>query len=130
MQKYRRGLGVLALVWLASSCAGTAGERVQSAPGATRDILAEAQLAEHTDAYNAVLTLRPTWLRARGPDSIRNPSELQVYRDGTRIGGVETLRDMNTQDIVEIRFYDAAAASLRWGMGHGAGVISITSRVR
>jgi spore coat protein U-like protein len=40
------------------------------------------------------------------------------------------LRNMSTADIAEIRFYDAAAATQRWGMGHGAGVISIATRSR
>jgi hypothetical protein len=130
LPKYRRRFCVLAFACVTSACAGTNAEGAQSAPSGTRDILTQAQLAEHVDAYHAILTLRPTWLRARGPDSLRNPSQVWVYRNGTRVGGVETLRDMNTQDIVEIRFYDDAAASLLWGMGHGAGAISITSRMR
>jgi hypothetical protein len=103
---------------------------VQSPGSGNRDTITQAQLAEHENAYNAILALRPTWLRARGPDSLRYPSEVWVYRDGTRIGGVETLREMSAREIVEIRFYDDAAASLQWGMGHGAGAISITTRVR
>jgi hypothetical protein len=129
VRSFSRVFYILALASVVGSCSGVR-ESAPSGPGVDRDVITLAQLAEHPDAYTALLALRPMWLRARGPDSIRNPSQVWVYRNGTRIGGVETLREMNTTDILEIRFLDAAAASLQWGMGHAAGVISVTSRVR
>lgn len=129
MQKYDHGLLFVGLACLLSSCAGTSGER--SRPLSTgRDIITQEALAMQTVAYDAIQSLRPTWLRPRGTDSIRNPSRVWVYRDGSRLGGVEMLRNMSTADIAEIRFYDAASATQRWGMGHGAGVISIITRSR
>jgi hypothetical protein len=129
MQKYHSGLLFVALVCLLNSCAGTSGERNRPL-STSRDIITQKELAMQTVAYDAIQSLRPTWLRPRGTDSIRNPSQVWVYRDGSRLGGVEILRNMSTADIAEIRFYDAAAATQRWGMGHGAGVISITTRSR
>ncbi len=129
MQKYSCGLLSLALVCLLSSCAGTSGERTRPL-STSRDIITQEELAMQTVAYDAIQSLRPTWLRPRGTDSIRSPSQVWVYRDGSRLGGVEMLRTTSTADIAEIRFYDAAAATQRWGMGHGAGVISITTRSR
>ncbi len=129
VQRYSHALLVLAFALLSSSCAGTTSERVQQTP-TNRDIITQEQLHQFTNAYEAIQALRPTWLRPRGVNSIRSPSQVWVYRDGTRLGGVETLRGASILDIAEIRFYDAAAANQRWGVGHGAGVISVATRSR
>jgi len=129
MQNSRRGLLSLALACLLSACAATTGEHNRPL-STSRDMITQKELAMQTVAYDAIQSLRPTWLRPRGTDSIRTPSQVWVYRDGSRLGGVEMLRTTSTADIAEIRFYDAAAATQRWGMGHGAGVISIATRSR
>jgi hypothetical protein len=116
---------------LLSSCAaaGTAGER-RGADYTDRDLIVREQLQLHSDVYQAIYSVRPMWLRTRGMDSIRNPSQVWVYLNGIRLGGVELLRTMQTSDVAEIRFYDAGAATQRWGAGHAAGAIAITSRSR
>ncbi len=129
MYRATRQFFVLTFALLLGSCAGTTAGRA----GPTRtsgDIITQEQLHRFSDAYQAIHALHPTWLRARGADSFRNPSQVWVYRDGTRLGGVETLRATHTGDIAEIRFYDAMSATQRWGTGHAAGVISITTRSR
>lgn len=78
-------------------------------------------------AREAVELLRPEWLRGRGTHVIGENSEqtLQVYLDDVRLGGVRFLADVPAQTIRSIHFFDAAAATLRWGAGHSHGVILI-----
>jgi hypothetical protein len=77
MQKYHRGLLFVALACLLSACAATTGER--NRPRSTsRDIIPQEELAMQTVAYDTIQSLRPTWLRPRGRDSIRNPSQVWV----------------------------------------------------
>lgn len=95
-----------------------------------RNLITQAQLQQHhfTNAYEAVAALRSNWLLTRGPDSFNSPSEVQVYLDNTRLGGVSTLRTIATNSIVSIRYIDGLAATARWGLDHGAGVIFISTQ--
>ncbi len=72
--------------------------------------------------------LRSNWLRPKGPDSFSSPTRVQVYIDDNQLGGVETLRGIATSQILAyIRYYDGVAASGRWGLGHGQGVIYVST---
>ncbi len=75
MQKYHRGLLFVAFAFLLNSCAGTSGERTRPL-SSSRDIITQEELAMQTVAYDAIQSLRPTWLRPRGTDSIRSPSQV------------------------------------------------------
>ena len=102
--------------------------------GETRDhgTLTREQIAEShfNTAYDAVEALRSNWLRARGTDSFQTPSEVVVYLENTRLGGTETLREIAANTIVYIRFYDGVSATARWGIGHAAGVIYVSTHVQ
>ena len=124
MQTYSRRVLSLGLVLFLTACA-TAGRGDSNRT--SRDLITTEQLDRFTNAYQAIEALHPTWLRPRGRNSITNPSQVRVYRDGMSIGGVDVLRSMPTVDIGGIRFYDAASATQRWGTGHAAGVIAITT---
>lgn len=78
--------------------------------------------------YDAVQALHSPWLSTRGTDSFRTPSQVWVYLDDTKLGGVETLRDIVPATVGYIQHYDGIAASARWGLDHGAGVIYVSSR--
>jgi hypothetical protein len=77
--------------------------------------------------YDAVAALRPNWLRTRGPDSFRSPSQIQVYVDNMRFGGVADLRQIPTLSAYYVQWYDGLEASARWGLGHGAGAIYVST---
>ena len=79
------------------------------------------------NAYDAVEALRPNWLTPRGTDSFAKPSQIEVYYDATHLGTVETLRTIVAANIVYIRWYDGTQAQQRFGIGHSAGVIQISS---
>ena len=118
-------------VLLGASLAACATGGPTSRPTVDHNTLVRDQFADkgYRSVYDAVQSLRPTWLSARGPDSFSTPSEVQVYLDDTRLGGVETLKTLDAQSLAYIRFFDGNAASARWGLGHGAGVIYVSTRV-
>ncbi|MBV9880105.1 MAG: hypothetical protein JO180_06385 [Gemmatirosa sp.] len=118
---------VLALV-LGTACAPH--RTGASASGRNRDEISLAELREHhfTDAYAAVEALHSNWLQTRGTDSFASPGQVLVYMDDSRIGGVESLRNIATNTISFIRHYDGLAATARWGLDHGNGVIYVSSR--
>ena len=105
-------------------------------PGAPRavrpssDLITQEQLLtrSYTNLYEAVRALHGGWLTGRGADSFRASSQVLVYRDGMRAGGVEALRSMNVREVGYVRYYNGNDATARWGMGHGQGVIFVSSR--
>ena len=83
------------------------------------------------DAYALVQQARPNWLHQRGAISLRDPTAgvIQVYFDGQQFGDVNKLREINTQNVRELRFLGAAEAQMRYGVGHAGGVIEVYSGV-
>lgn len=103
-----------------------------SAPHTDRDVLTQQQMVEHSfhTAWDAVEAMRNNWLQVRGTDSFgvsSSPSEIWVYMDNNRLGGIDTLKGINVSSIVYIRHYDAVSATARWGVGHSQGVIFIST---
>ena len=94
-----------------------------------RSVITFEQLHEggYRNALQAVEALRRTWLIER-PDGLTTQREVQVYLDNTRLGGVQSLRQVSTNDIASIRYIDAATAINRWGVDHSQGVIMIVTR--
>lgn len=121
----RRLLPILALFLLASAChPGSAG-----GPVPDFDYLSRQQMLENNfiTVYDAVAALRANWLVVRGTDSFQTPSQIWVYYDQTRLGGTETLRTVRVNDIAYARHYSGPDATTRWGVGHAAGVIYVSS---
>jgi hypothetical protein len=121
-------VALLSVGALVASCAGPKGDPGQPRPDF--NVLTQKTLVENhfQTAYDAVQALRSNWLNAKGPDSFTTPTEVRVYLNGTMLGGVETLREIGTPTLVSIRHYDGIAATARWGLGHGAGVIYVSTR--
>lgn len=111
-----------------SACAGNSGRRADRAYDSS--VLSEEKLtdAHFLTLYDAIEALRPSWLKARGPDSIYNPTSVLVYVDGNKFGEVGSLRSIDPASIRYVQFLDGLAASARWGLGHGAGVILVVSQ--
>src|SRR5215217_5079050 len=85
---------------------------------ADRNLITQSQLSEYhfTNAFEAVQALRSNWLLTRGTDSFRSPSQVWVYQDNIRLGGVESLRAISLQTVAFIRHYDGISATGRWGL--------------
>ncbi len=122
-------LAVLVVLAICPACSSNS----TSAPGTRldRNVITQAQLRQHqfTNAYDAVASLHSNWLQTKGVDSFNTPSQVLVYFDDTRMGGLETLRGINATTIMFIRYYDGLTATGRWGLDHGQGVIFVSSRM-
>ena len=110
------------------ACAGHASPK--DSARVDRNVITQEQLIEHrfSNAYEAVEALHSNWLQTRGSDSFRTPTQVQVYLDDTRLGGIETLRSIATAGVLFIRHYDGVSAAARWGLDHGQGVILVSTR--
>jgi hypothetical protein len=77
-----------------------------------------------TSAYDAILRLRPAWLRTRGGSE----GDIRVYIDGVNAGDTQRLRVMSLDRVREMRRISASDATTRWGTGHTAGAIEVITR--
>lgn len=118
------------LLILASGCGGA--KSAPQSPTVKRDqnliTREELNARDFGSVYDAITSLRATWLRARGQDSLRRPSQVQVYLNNQRLGGVEQLKSMQPGTVQSIRHIDGIEATSRFGTDHGAGVIMIVTR--
>ena len=120
---------VVPLAVLVLSAGACLTSRSAATPGSDRNLITREQIADSRfqTAYEAVEALHSNWLLTRGTDSFSNPSEVKVYLDNTMLGGTTTLRDITTRTVSWIRFYDGVTAQGRWGIGHSAGVIFVST---
>jgi hypothetical protein len=118
---------VLAVLMFSSAC--SSGRKSNNVPRQDRNVITGAELIEgrYITVYEAIEALRPPWLAPRGPDSFLAPSEVLVYLDNVKLGGVSNLRNLNLHSIRYIRHYDGPDATARWGVGHAAGVILVAT---
>ncbi|HEV8215099.1 MAG TPA: hypothetical protein VGP95_04670 [Gemmatimonadaceae bacterium] len=79
----------------------------------------------YVSVYDAVAALRSIWLRPRTSDS--NTNVVWVYVDGSRVGDVGVLKEMQPRLVNTVRFYDGPSATSRWGVDHAAGVIHVST---
>jgi hypothetical protein len=119
----------VSLVLLLGACASAGGS---APPQGRSDLLVEDQIRgnSYSSVYDAIVALRPNWLRTRGADSFQNPSQIQVYVDNMRLGGVANLEQIPVVSVYYVQWFDALEASARWGLGHGAGVIYVPTSPR
>lgn len=118
-------IGFLVIPGVACSARQTAGssERVD------RNVITQAQIREggFRTAYEAVEVLKALWLKIR-PDGLSQQREVLVYLDDVRLGGIQTLKQVLSSEIVLIRYYDSQTAIMRWGVDHSQGVIMVVTR--
>jgi hypothetical protein len=119
---------IASLLVLTGSTACTSG-RAQG-PNSNPDVITREQLERNKfrSAYEAVQSLHSNWLQARGPDSFNTPSIVLVYFDDVKLGGVETLHTIQASTVSYIRHYNGNEATSRFGIGHSAGVIYVSTR--
>ena len=124
---------LLGLLLLAGACASQTGPEVITTDdlnrrNATVITTAELRAANASNVYEVVAALRPHWLRKRGSVSFENEGDIVVYLDNGRLGGPDALRQIQTLTVSSVRFFDAAAANYRYGVGHHHGAILVSSR--
>lgn len=130
MKRWNRGIALVMAVCISLSTTGcaSAGARQGRAGGRSTTITHEQLASANSDnLYDAVVKLRPEWLTSRGTMSATDmtPASVDVYLDASMLGKAEALRDIRLLDVSEVRFFDAGAASARFGMGHPRGVIQV-----
>jgi hypothetical protein len=105
----RRSL-LLAVLLLAAAATGCGPATM--AAGGDPNMLTQDQIAQsHTrNAYELIEQLRPRWLLQRFDRSQRLPTGILVYQNRTLLGGIDSLRDIQTQGIYSIRYLDATQA--------------------
>jgi hypothetical protein len=120
--------GLVAGVFLA--CAPSSTGRTTRDPNV---ITREEIVASHAStAYEAVSMLRPSFLQYHGQTTISgsDPSSPRVYLDRMLFGDINSLKTLDTNGILEIRFYNGSEASSRFGLGNVSGAIEVISATR
>ena len=115
--------------WLVLSLLACAGTAPRKSSARDRNLItAEDMKAQNfTNVYDAIAAMRSNWLTPRGTDSFNNPTPVRVYFDTADLGTVQSLRSIAPSSIAYVRYYDANDATARWGVGHGQGVIFVSS---
>jgi len=109
---------------------GTVG--LAAASPANRISAAQLDGLEVTTIANAIVRLRPEWLRPAGGDVLFGDGQPVVYVDGTFIGGTAELGRIPRERVSEVQLLTPAAAYARFGRSCqcSAGVILVLGRLR
>jgi hypothetical protein len=125
----RRRFGPGSALAVLALCAACGSSRSRPERRLDRTVITRDEMLKgnYATVYDAVAARHSMWLQPRGPDSFVLPSIVWVYIDGTRAGGVEILHNIQPRLVNTVRFYDGPAATSRWGVDNGAGVIHIST---
>lgn len=124
-----------ALALAAAACAASPAGRPDLAPATRRnfDIISREEILQRTwaNALDLVTTLRPQWVRQRGPDSLTGQATpVQAYLDGSRLANLAALSNISTAGLHSVEWVDGLQATARWGLDHGQGAIVLHTRAR
>ncbi|HET6681660.1 MAG TPA: hypothetical protein VFG84_10705 [Gemmatimonadaceae bacterium] len=77
----------------------------------------------------ALQRLRPRFLQPRAASGAmsRSAEYPRVYLDNVRLESVNDLRTVPVSEVFEIRYLDSSDATTRYGTGHTAGAILVTT---
>jgi hypothetical protein len=134
---HARWLAVLVVAVSAGCASGGASSGTSARSSRSQDVIGEAEIASRvrdaTNALQIVEQLRPQMLRSRGsssltPGATSDDALPRVYVDDISYGNVNSLSNLNSVSIREIRFIKAGDATTRWGTGHTGGVILVTTK--
>jgi hypothetical protein len=122
------GLGTVLML---AACATKSGTPVPSAaPARNADVVTMGELNNaptYPNLHEALQALRPGWFR-RFPTRLSGPEgDIVVYLDRQRLGGPETLRDIQLSGVTGVRYYGPSEAQAAFGLDHTHGAIQVTS---
>lgn len=131
------------IVALAVAACASGSASSSSTAARSRDLITveEMRKAGAANAYDLITTLRPNWLNIRGEHSFRETARTQdrsevvtpgvptlvIYLDNARLGGAETLRQVLVPTLMSVQYFDAKAATFKWGAGHSHGAILVST---
>ena len=128
----RVSLVFVGLTLTACAAATTNSSRSMGIAGMGREALTAAEIVASrvTDVYQAVMQLRPEFLRRRPIAQPLTPFQnvpLTVYLDEMPYGSLESLRQIPLERVRLIRYISATEANLKFGGSHPAGAILVTT---
>lgn len=111
-------VGALALLLAVGGCAsGSGGGGSNDSSGAlTGERLIETR---QSNLHDAIQSLRPRWLRARGAATFTGRSEIQVFLNGSPYGNIGSLSSIPLDAVRDVRFISASEAGSRYGTSAG-----------
>jgi hypothetical protein len=103
--------------------------------GMGREVLTAAEIVASrvTDVYQAVMQLRPEFLRRRPISQPITPFttvSIAVYLDDMPYGSAESLRQIPLDRVRLIRYLSPTEANLKYGGSHAAGAILVTTMAK
>lgn len=105
-------------------------------PQRSRTVITAAQIraSSATTLYEVVERLHPEWLSSRGPKTLGGATGaidtgVQVYIDTQAAGTADVLRQFPMTSAASLKYYSAADAQTRFGLGNLNGVIQIVQVV-
>lgn len=148
---------VLAALTLATPAARLDAQDSVKVQKPTSELITREQIVEarsSTNLYDLIEGLHNNWLRERlavptdrngakpdssgratytadmnagGKSALGANGGIQVYLDGTRVGGLASLKQMSALDVYSIRRISGPDAQARFGIGHSSGVIYVST---
>ena len=123
---------IVTLPAFAQDSAKTAKPKIKRSPNVISLEEIEQIRAEAPDAYAIVQRLRPQYFRVRGsgPFDPARPSEARgpkVVVDGTPRGDLDTLHQIPSTMVKEIRYLNAGDATTQYGTGYDGGAILVST---
>ena len=111
---------------VACASSGEGGLSTRGSGDITRE---ELEATSVNDAMEAVVLLRPQWLRARPARTPNDPVPVVgVVIDNMARATREDLAQLSIGQVERIVFMSAADATIRFGTGHTGGAIVVTTR--
>jgi hypothetical protein len=106
---------------------------VQAPANGGHDLITAAELeaAGANTLYDAVVKLRPNFLKPRTTTAYGRPatSPLMLYVDGERMESIDDLRHLLPPGVQEVRFYEPQIANLRFARyNNAAGAIAVVMK--
>jgi hypothetical protein len=129
LNKLRRNV-VMAAAALLCACS-VRGNRDPSGGGTDQTRLTAAEIRNADPSltlFDLISRTRPQWLTKRPGTQLQNQFDVAIYRDGIRVGGPETLRELRLDIVVDARYLTASEATSRFGLNHPHGAILVTTR--
>lgn len=113
-----------ALVVVALGACGPSGTSSPGRGNARLLTADEISASPTTNLFDVVQRLRPAWLTAKYQGGTRGfPA---IYVGSQRAGEIDYLRSVNTDNVLEVRYFDPIDASSRFGRNVPFGAIQIT----
>lgn len=125
---FRTAALLLGLTLTLTACSG-ASAGGSAAPRRNGNAISVQELEEPSistlSVYDAIMRLRPTWLRERGATSVRGTSLLPEVILNESPSSVDMLRGLRASDVTALEYMNAADATTLYGTGYANGVIKV-----